>query len=63
MKAIGLFRDHTTSSQDPCFSEVVELDLSTVVSSMSGPKRPHDRLAVSDMKMDFQHCLINKVFV
>ena len=41
--------------------QVFELDLSTVVPSLSGPKRPHDRVAVSDMKADFQQCLQNKV--
>ena len=61
LKAVGMFRDYTDSSQDPVFSEVVELDLSTVVPSMSGPKRPHDRVSVSDMKADFQRCLANKV--
>lgn len=41
--------------------QIVELDLSTVTPSLSGPKRPHDRVAVSDMKQDFQECLNNKV--
>ena len=41
--------------------QVIELDLSTVVPSVSGPKRPHDRVAVSDMKEDFQECLGNKI--
>ena len=41
--------------------QVFELDLSTVVASMSGPKRPHDRVPVADMKEDFQKCLDNKV--
>ena len=36
---------------------MVELDLATVVPSCSGPKRPHDRVAVSDMKSDFLGCL------
>ena len=40
---------------------MVELDLSTVVSSCSGPKRPHDRVAVTDMKSDFEQCLRNKI--
>ena len=43
------------------FNQVVELDLASVVSSISGPKRPHDRVAVSDMKADFKSCLVNKV--
>ena len=61
LKAVGLFRDYTLSSQDPVFSQIVELDLSTVVPSVSGPKRPHDRVAVSDFKEDFIQCLNNKV--
>lgn len=60
-RAAGLFRDYNLSSQDPVFSEILELDLSTVVPSVSGPKRPHDRVSVSDFKDDFQKCLSNKV--
>ena len=56
-----MFRDYTDPAQDPVFTERVELDLSTVVPSLSGPKRPHDRVSVSDMKQDFQSCLDNKV--
>ena len=41
--------------------QVFELDLATVVPSLSGPKRPHDRVSLSDMKEDFQKCLDNKV--
>ena len=63
LKAAGMFRDYSMSSQDPIFSENVELDLSTVVPSLSGPKRPHDRVSVTDMKTDFQMCLDNKVHV
>ena len=56
-----MLRNYDDSSQDPVFSEVVTLDLSTVVSSVSGPKRPHDRVSVSDMQVDFRNCLVNKV--
>lgn len=56
-----MLRNYSDPSQDPVFSEVVTLDLSTVVSSVSGPKRPHDRVSVSDMKTDFLQCLTNKV--
>ena len=41
--------------------QIVELDLSTVTPSVSGPKRPHDRVSVSVMKQDFTDCLNNKV--
>jgi aconitate hydratase len=61
LSAVGLMRDYKNANQDPVFSEVVELDLATVVPSCSGPKRPHDRVAVSDMKTDFNSCLTNKV--
>ena len=39
-------------------TQSIELDLSTVVSSLSDPKRPHDRVVLSE---DFQKCLDNKV--
>ena len=42
-------------------TQSIELDLSTVVPSLSGPKRPHDRVSLSEMKEDFQKCLDNKV--
>lgn len=40
---------------------MITLDLSTIVTSVSGPKRPHDRVAVKDMQIDFRACLTNKV--
>lgn len=39
----------------------MELDLNTVVPCCSGPKRPQDRIPVSDMKTDFETCLGAKV--
>lgn len=41
--------------------QVVELDLHTVVPCCSGPKRPQDKVSVSDMKKDFETCLGAKV--
>ncbi|XP_032809459.1 cytoplasmic aconitate hydratase-like isoform X2 [Petromyzon marinus] len=61
LKAVKLFRDYSDTSQDPDYSQVVELDLASVVPSVSGPKRPQDRVAVEDMKTDFQCCLNQKV--
>ncbi|KAG5335296.1 ACOC hydratase, partial [Acromyrmex heyeri] len=61
LKNVRMLRNYDDPSQDPIFSEVVTLDLSTVVSSVSGPKRPHDRVSVSDMQIDFRNCLVNKV--
>ncbi|KAK7175866.1 hypothetical protein R3I93_000204 [Phoxinus phoxinus] len=60
LRAVGMFRDYSNTSQDPEFTQVVELDLNTVVPCCSGPKRPHDKVAVSDMKQDFETCLAAK---
>lgn len=49
-KAQGLWHD---SSIEPVYSEYLELDLSTVVPSIAGPKRPQDRIALSDSKSAF----------
>ncbi|KAM4714256.1 cytoplasmic aconitate hydratase [Anableps anableps] len=57
LKAAAMFRDYNNVTQDPDFTQVVELDLSTVVPCCSGPKRPQDRVAVSEMKTDFESCL------
>ncbi|XP_003747109.1 cytoplasmic aconitate hydratase [Galendromus occidentalis] len=60
LRAQGMFRNYS-AGKDPLFSQVVELDLRTVVPSLSGPKRPQDRVAVSVMKRDFEECLANNV--
>ncbi|XP_046599313.1 cytoplasmic aconitate hydratase isoform X2 [Neodiprion lecontei] len=61
LRTVKMLRNYNDPSQDPVFSEVVTLDLATVVSSVSGPKRPHDRVSVSDMKNDFLSCLSAKI--
>jgi aconitate hydratase len=55
MRAQGLFRDD--SMPDPEFTDTLELDLASVVPSLAGPKRPQDRVALSDMKTVFQSAL------
>ncbi|MEU9830796.1 aconitate hydratase AcnA [Streptosporangium sp. NPDC048047] len=47
-KAQGMWLD--PSAEEPVFSEYLELDLSTVVPSIAGPKRPQDRIALSEAK-------------
>ena len=49
-KAQGLWHD---PSVEPVFSEYIELDLSTVVPSIAGPKRPQDRIKLVDAKTNF----------
>ena len=53
-KAQGLWHD---PSIEPRFSEYLELDLSTVVPSIAGPKRPQDRIQLSDAKESFAKVL------
>ena len=50
-KEAGLF--HTAAAPEPVFSEVIELDLATVVTSLAGPKRPQDRIRLPDVKSNF----------
>jgi aconitate hydratase len=50
-KTQGLWHD---PSVEPRFSEHVELDLSTVVPSIAGPKRPQDRISLRDSKSAFE---------
>lgn len=54
-KAQGLWRDQDT--KDPVFSEVVELNLSTIEPSLAGPKRPQDRVSLSQLKPTFDQLL------
>ncbi|WP_181780590.1 aconitate hydratase AcnA [Pseudonocardia pini] len=50
-KEQGLWHD---PSAEPAFSETIELDLSTVVPSIAGPKRPQDRIELSGAKSAFR---------
>ncbi|WP_309241974.1 aconitate hydratase AcnA [Brevibacillus daliensis] len=50
-KAQGLYR--TDATEDPIFSETLTLDMSTVVPSLAGPKRPQDRIELVNMKESF----------
>ncbi|WP_282939384.1 aconitate hydratase AcnA [Paenibacillus sp. RC67] len=50
-KAQGMFR--TDETPDPVFSDKIELDLSSVVPSLAGPKRPQDRVELTAMKESF----------
>ncbi len=45
-KAQGMWRDSTTP--DPVFTDTLELDMSTVMPSLAGPKRPQDRVLLKD---------------
>jgi aconitate hydratase len=48
---------HDPSAPEPVYSEYLELDLSTVVPSIAGPRRPQDRVALADAKSAFRSVL------
>lgn len=54
-KEQGLFR--TNETPDPVFSDILELDLSTVEPSIAGPKRPQDRIRLKESKKAFEDAL------
>src|SRR3954447_22343525 len=55
-KAQSLWHD---SDMEPVFSEYLELDLSTVVPSIAGPKRPQDRIELDHAKDQFEKDLVD----
>ncbi len=57
-KAQGLWHD---PDAQPRFSEQLELDLATVVPSLAGPKRPQDRVSLSEAKQSFRGALADYV--
>jgi aconitate hydratase len=57
-KEQGMWHD---PEREPVFSEYIELDLSTVVPSIAGPKRPQDRILLSESKTAFRKDIHNYV--
>ena len=51
-----MFRE--TETPDPVFTDTLELDLTTVVPSMAGPKRPQDRVSLPDAASKFKEALV-----
>lgn len=54
-KAQGMWREK--NSPDPIFTDTLELDISTIAPTMAGPKRPQDKVLLTDAKSSF-----NKLF-
>src|SRR5918994_1011124 len=54
-RAQGLWHDE--HAEEPTYSETVELDLGEVVPSLAGPKRPQDRVALTEAKASFRMSL------
>ncbi|MFV9636236.1 aconitate hydratase [Mycobacterium neumannii] len=57
-KEQGIWHD---PKQEPKFSEYIELDLSDVVPSIAGPKRPQDRIALNEAKSAFRRDILDYV--
>ena len=55
MRAQGLF--HEPGMPEPEYTDTLELDLGSVVPSLAGPKRPQDRVPMSELKETFQAAL------
>jgi aconitate hydratase len=56
LEAQGLFGE-----QDPEYTEVVDLDLSSITPSLAGPKRPQDRVAMDDMRHHFRNLVHGEI--
>ena len=50
-RAQGLF--HTDDTPDPVYTDSLHLDMSEVTPSLAGPRRPHDRVVLSNVRDDF----------
>ncbi|MBL8236569.1 MAG: aconitate hydratase AcnA [Bryobacterales bacterium] len=58
-KEQGLFLE--AGAPDPVYNDTLELDLSTVVPSLAGPKRPQDRINLPDVKANFLSTLTGEI--
>ena len=52
---------HDEHSEQPTFTDMLELDLASVVPSIAGPRRPQDRIALSDARQSFERALTDYV--
>ena len=61
LKANGMYRDYVGGKTPNYSGDLMNLDLSSVEPSLSGPKRPHDRVKMSTLKKEFQKSLTSEV--
>lgn len=61
LRANNMFVDYNEPQQDRVYSSYLELNLDDVEPCISGPKRPHDRVTLKEMKADWHSCLDSKV--
>ncbi|KAG2696544.1 hypothetical protein I3760_07G063100 [Carya illinoinensis] len=61
LRANNMFVDYTEPQVERVYSSSLELNLEDVEPCISGPKRPHDRVPLREMKADWFACLDNRV--
>ncbi|KAH8489483.1 hypothetical protein H0E87_024924, partial [Populus deltoides] len=61
LRANKMFVDYDEPQAERVYSSYLQLDLADVEPCVSGPKRPHDRVPLREMKADWHSCLSNKV--
>ncbi|XP_061346070.1 aconitate hydratase 1 [Gastrolobium bilobum] len=61
LRANRMFVDYSEPQVERVYSSYLELNLEDVEPCVSGPKRPHDRVPLKEMKVDWHACLNNKV--
>lgn len=61
LRANKMFVDYNEPQVERTYSSYLELDLKDVEPCISGPKRPHDRVPLKEMKADWHACLDNRV--
>ncbi|GAB4825168.1 hypothetical protein Ancab_008043 [Ancistrocladus abbreviatus] len=61
LRANKLFIDYNEPQKERVYSSYLHLDLADVEPCVSGPKRPHDRVPLKEMKVDWHSCLNNNV--
>ncbi|XP_054823344.1 aconitate hydratase 1 [Prosopis cineraria] len=61
LRANKMFVDYNEPQAQRVYSSYLELNLEDVEPCVSGPKRPHDRVSLKEMKADWHACLDNKV--
>ncbi|KAJ4873130.1 Aconitate hydratase 3 [Raphanus sativus] len=61
LRANKMFVDYNEPQQERAYTSYLQLDLGEIEPCISGPKRPHDRVLLKDMKADWHACLDNPV--
>ncbi|XP_012070836.1 aconitate hydratase, cytoplasmic isoform X2 [Jatropha curcas] len=61
LRANKMFVDYNEPQEERAYTSYLQLDLADVEPCVSGPKRPHDRVPLKEMKTDWHSCLDSRV--